>query len=81
MPNDVDRTRYIFKELMKHLRAEFAAIRSLNLGVLSGTNVGDALALTRLRQLAQELSLLAISSDLSSDELARMARKLSSSGE
>jgi hypothetical protein len=77
MPNEVDRTRFIFSELMKHLHEEFAAIRSLNLGVMSGTNVGDALALTRLRQLARELSLLAVSSELCSNELARMARKLS----
>lgn len=77
MPTNVDQCRLIFESLITHIKAELSSLRSLNLGVTSGSDLSKMLILQRLRKDSQQLSLLCISSDLCSDEVGRMARSLS----
>lgn len=68
---------HLFLSILELMRIEWKTTRSLNLGVRSGTGVGDVLIVQKLRGWAQELLLLIITSEEAGVAMAVQARKTS----
>lgn len=66
----------LFKYLLNILATEWRNIRSLNLGVKSGTGVVDELLVRKVQQCAAELHTLCISNDRAAERLAKLAQTL-----
>eukprot|EP00195_Chlamydomonas_chlamydogama_P015464 CAMPEP_0202897774 /NCGR_PEP_ID=MMETSP1392-20130828/6460_1 /ASSEMBLY_ACC=CAM_ASM_000868 /TAXON_ID=225041 /ORGANISM="Chlamydomonas chlamydogama, Strain SAG 11-48b" /LENGTH=487 /DNA_ID=CAMNT_0049583517 /DNA_START=189 /DNA_END=1652 /DNA_ORIENTATION=+ len=66
----------LFNQLIQLLENEWKSVRSLNLGVKSGTSVAEELVIRKIQQWVQELHTLCISKEEAAKAVGKAARKL-----